>query len=134
MSLTYRLRMRNVRTLDVATHARSLAIAIYAITARFPTEERYGLAAQMRRAVVSVMSNIAEGAGRGGEREFVQFLYLALGSARELAAQVDLAIALGFIGANESVLLSDRVDHMQRMLNRLSADRRRKLDRASGKV
>jgi len=79
--------MRDFRKLEVAVRARDLVVVVYESTARFPAQERYGLAAQMRRAAVSVASNIAEGTGRGGEREFLRFLYIALGSATELAIQ-----------------------------------------------
>ena len=123
--------MRDMRKLEVATRARELAIAVYKGTERFPAHERYGLAAQMRRAAVSIASNIAEGTGRGGEREFLHFLYLAFGSARELAIQVELAIALGFVEAEEGAALGDRTNHVQRMLNRLTGSVRRKL--ASGR-
>jgi four helix bundle protein len=118
--------MRNVRKLEVTEHAQSLAVAVYAITAGFPSHERFGLAAQMRRAAVSVASNIAEGAGRGGDRELLHFLFIALGSATELAVQVDLAIALELMSATEGASLADRVNHVQRMLNRFIASVRRK--------
>ena len=94
--------MRDFRKLEVAVQARELVIAVYRITGTFPSTERYGLAAQMRKAAVSVASNIAEGTGRAGAREFLHFLYIALGSATELAIQVDLAIALDFVDAPES--------------------------------
>ena len=121
--------MRDYRRLAVAVEAQSLAVAVYAATTGFPASERYGLAAQMRRAAVSVASNIAEGCGRGGEREFLHFLYVALGSASELAIQVDLAIALELISTIDGVPLADRVNHVQRMLNRLTASRRRTVSR-----
>ena len=117
--------------MEVATQARSLAIAVYGITALFPVHERYGLAAQMRRAAISIASNIAEGSGRGGEREFVRFLYIALGSATELSIQIDLAIALDLIAAADGASLADHVNHVQRMLNRFTARVRRKLNQAT---
>jgi four helix bundle protein len=123
--------MRDLRKLEVALRARELVIAVYQATATFPQTERYGLATQMRRAAVSIASNIAEGAGRGGERELLHFLYMALGSAFELAIQVDLAIALSFAGHAEGSSLADRTDHVQRMLNRLTGSLRRKLARNS---
>ena len=119
--------MRDSRELKVAARARALAIAVYRGTERFPPHERYGLAQQMRRAAVSIASNIAEGTGRGGEREFLHFLYVALGSATELAIQIDLAIALGFVDAEEGAALSDDTNHVQRMLNRLTGSLRQKL-------
>jgi four helix bundle protein len=93
--------MRDLRKLDVAVVARQLALAVYERTGRFPAHERYALAAQMRRAGVSIVSNIAEGTGRGSDREFLRFLYIALGSATELAVQLDLAITLGFIDGGD---------------------------------
>ena len=122
--------MRDLRRLEVALRARELVIAVYEATATFPPTERYGLAAQMRRAAVSIASNIAEGAGRGGEREFLHFLYMALGSAFELAIQVDLAIALCLVDNAEASPLADRTDHVQSMLNRLTGSMRRKLARS----
>jgi four helix bundle protein len=124
--------MRDYRKLEVGRRAKELVLSVYMGTNAFPPEERYGLTAQMRRAAVSVVSNIAEGTGRGGEREFLQFLYLSLGSATELAAQVDLAIALGFMTVADGSVLGDRVNRVQRMLNRLTAHLRTKLGNGEG--
>src|SRR5690349_20033801 len=121
--------MRDLRKLGVASHARELALAVNKGTGRFPTHERDGLAAQMRRAAISIASNIAEGTGRGGEREFLRFLYIALGSATELAIQVELATVLGFLDAAEASDLADRTNHVERMLNRLTGSVRQKLVR-----
>lgn len=122
--------MRDHRKLEVSVQARALVILVYRSTALFPAHERYGLATQMRRAAVSIASNIAEGAGRGGEREFLHILYVALGSATELAVQVDLAMALGFVDDAFGETLADRTNHLQRMLNRLTGSRRQKLTNA----
>ncbi len=73
-----------------------LAKAIYLMTSAFPDEERYGLAQQMRRAAVSIPSNIAEGAGRNGEKEFMNFIGISRGSLAELDTQMQLAVMLGF--------------------------------------
>lgn len=73
-----------------------LAKLTYRLTAGFPSEERYGLAQQMRRAAVSVVSNIAEGAARHSRKEFEQFLHIAKGSLSELDAQFEVAASLGF--------------------------------------
>ena len=70
---------------------------VYSLTAGFPKDELYGLTSQMRRAAVSVPSNIAEGAGRGGTREFIQFLGVARGSLSELETQVHIARELGYV-------------------------------------
>lgn len=63
---------------------------IYALTKNFPSDEKYGLSSQIKRAVVSVPSNIAEGAGRKGDKEFIQFIYIAMGSLSELETQLIL--------------------------------------------
>ncbi len=76
--------MKDHRDLDVWKLAVELAKSVYEITGEYPKEESYGLAAQMRRSAVSVASNIAEGAARQGDKEFVRFLHMALGSASEL--------------------------------------------------
>jgi len=112
--------MQPTTNLRVAEQATKLAVAVYRMTSTFPKEERFGLTAQMRRAAVSVGSNIAEGCGRRGNRELLQFLYVASGSASELAFQLQLACALGFgeettVDATRTELLS-----LQRMLNRLT--------------
>ncbi len=82
--------------LKVWQDAMALARAVYAVSARFPPDERYGLTSQMRRAAVSVPSNIAEGCGRGSGRELLQFLYVARGSLAELETQLRLADDFGF--------------------------------------
>jgi four helix bundle protein len=85
------------RDLLVWQEAMSLAKAVYAQTTSFPKAEQYGLIAQMRRAAVSIPSNIAEGAGRQSDKEFQQFLIIARGSLSELETQVILAREFGFL-------------------------------------
>jgi four helix bundle protein len=88
--------MANLETLDVANHALDLAALAYAATEHFPREERFGLTNQMRRAAVSVGSNIAEGTGRGTKAQLLHFLSIACGSASELEFQSRLARRLGY--------------------------------------
>ena len=90
--------------LKVWQQAMELARTIYDLTRGFPADERFGLIAQLRRAAVSVPSNIAEGCARGTKREFVQFLYIARGSLSELDTQLRLASDLGFCDAHEALL------------------------------
>src|SRR5262249_40136600 len=77
--------------------AMELAATIYRITDRFPSREQFGLTMQLRRAAVSIPSNIAEGEGRGSKADFVRFLNIAHGSLREAETQVLLATKLGFL-------------------------------------
>ena len=80
-----------------------LARAVYQMTATFPTEERYGLSQQMRRAAVSIPSNIAEGAGRNSPKEFLNFIGISRGSLAELDTQLQLAVMLGFAAPDDQV-------------------------------
>lgn len=81
-----------------------LAEEIYRMTERFPKEEMYGLTSQMRRAAVSVPSNIAEGAARDGGKEFLHFLQIARGSLSELETQLLLAMKFGYVDKSDSVM------------------------------
>jgi four helix bundle protein len=92
--------MGNYRQLSVWKRAHELALAVYRITERFPDCERYGLTAQLRRAAVSVVSNIAEGSGRLGDREQVRFLRIARGSVCEVECQLLLSKDLGYVQAD----------------------------------
>ena len=92
---------------------------IYATTASFPKDEMYGLTSQMRRAAVSVPSNIAEGAARGGTREFVQFLTMARGSLSELETQILIARELGYF--KEAVGVDTLIEELFRILGGLIA-------------
>jgi four helix bundle protein len=85
------------RKLEVWKNSMQLTKIIYKVTVSFPASELYGLVSQMRRAAVSIPSNIAEGAARTGKKEFLQFLNIAQGSASELDTQVELAFLLEFI-------------------------------------
>jgi four helix bundle protein len=118
--------MQDVRKLSVYREARELAILVYGVTSSFPPAERFGLTQQMRRAAVSVGSNIAEGCGRMGSRALVPFLHYAVGSAKELEFQVDLAIALGFCAPESAENLLEQVTRTQRMLIRLAVAVRRR--------
>jgi four helix bundle protein len=87
---------QSFRDLKVWQRAMQLTLAIYHLTRDFPSEEQYGLTAQIRRAAISIPSNIAEGQGRLGAPEFRQFLAVARGSNCELQTQLELARALNF--------------------------------------
>jgi four helix bundle protein len=89
--------MGDFQRLSVWQQAHVLALEVHRSTGAFPAIERYGLAAQMRRAAVSVVSNIAEGCGRQSDRELAYFLRMARGSVRELQCQLLLSRDLGYI-------------------------------------
>ena len=89
--------IRSFRDLVVWQKAMDLVERIYAITKQFPVDERYALTSQIRRAAVSVPSNIAEGYGRHSTAGYVRFLQIALGSLNELQTQLELGIRLGFV-------------------------------------
>ena len=114
--------------------SRALAVSIYRLTATFPANERFGLTAQMRRAAVAIGSNIAEGCGRQGNREFLHALYLARGEASELGFQLDLAEDLGFAQADAAKVALDGVDYVQRMLNRLTTSVRTRSTKAKSAI
>jgi len=91
--------MSEVKThkdLDVWKKSMTLVSDVYKYTQSFPTEEKYGIVSQMRRSAVSIPSNIAEGSARNSTKEFVQFLYVSLGSIAELDTQIEIADRLGY--------------------------------------
>jgi four helix bundle protein len=106
----------NIKThkdLDVWNKAMELVEKIYHITSEFPKEEQFGLTSQIRRSAISIPSNIAEGAARNSNKEFIQFLYVAIGSLSEVETQLLLAKRLTFI--NENKLLNE-IESIRRML------------------
>jgi four helix bundle protein len=106
--------IRTHKDLEVWTIGIELVEKIYKSSKTFPREEIYGLAAQMRRAATSVPSNIAEGAARNSRKEFIQFLYISLGSLAELETQVTIAHKLGYMTNEEP--LSETVEKLRRKL------------------
>jgi len=110
----------DVKDLEVWQTAMALCKAIYVTTAALPAAERFGLTAQMRRAAVSIPSNLAEGYGRGTGRDYRQFVYVARGSACELETQVILAEALGFLAAEQAEELLRQAGMVLRMLSGLA--------------
>lgn len=118
--------MVSFRSLRVWQKSHELVLLVYRATRGFPDAERYGLAGQMRRAAASVPSNLAEGVGRQSQAELARYARIALGSASELDYQVLLARDLGYLPDDVFRDLSERVDHVSRMLSRLivaAADR-----------
>ena len=114
---------QNYKDLLVWQKGITLAKETYRLTAKFPGEEKFGLVSQMRRAAVSIPSNIAEGQARHTTGEFIQFISHAEGSTAELETQVILSIELGFAEAKTTKSVFILLDDIRRMLNGL----RRKL-------
>ena len=96
-----------------------LAKQIYLLTGRFPSEEKFGLTSQMRRAAVSIPSNIAEGQARNTTGEFIQFLSHAKGSAAELDTQLRLSVDLGYCDMTDLSEVYRLLTDVQKMLKRL---------------
>jgi four helix bundle protein len=122
--------MQNPESLRVTESARELAIQIYRATGRFPASERFGLTSQMRRAAVSISSNIAEGCGRSGVRELIHFLHVALGSASELECQLRLAVGLAFFTGTEAAPLLSQTCDLKKMLAGLIKSLRKRTTRS----
>jgi four helix bundle protein len=97
-----------------------LALDIYRSTQAFPKDELYGLTSQMRRAAVSIASNIAEGKGRFSRKEFVQFLYRARGSLLELETQLFIAGELGYVDQAAGKRIRGQTAELGRILNGLT--------------
>ena len=109
--------MRDFRQLKVWQKAHRCTLEIYRRTQGFPAEERFGLTAQLRKAAVSVPSNIAEGCGRDSERDFARFLSIAAGSASEAEYQLLLARDLGYLQQKAHLQLDEQINEVKRMLN-----------------
>lgn len=111
--------------LEVWQRAMDLAEDVYRVARTLPEHERYGLAAQIRRAAVSVPANIAEGAARSTSREFVRFLRISLGSLAELETELLLAARVGIVQSTD--VPHDRIVAVRQMLIRLNQSLARKL-------
>lgn len=109
--------MRNFRNYDFWQDSKNLAKDIYKLFASFPNEERYALCDQLRRAVVSIPSNIAEGAGRNGETDFAHFLDVALGSSCEVETQIEIAFDLEYISVQQRDELVARLQSIERRIS-----------------
>jgi four helix bundle protein len=105
---------RDYHDLKVWKLSMALCEDVYALLRQFPTEERYALCDQLRRAVVSIPSNIAEGNGRDSKAEYIRFLSIARGSAFEVQTQLELASRFGYIQLSSTMI--DTIDRISKML------------------
>ena len=111
-------KIKTFRDLIAWQKSYKLALNVYRATSAFPEEERFGLATQMRRAVSSVPANIAEGFGRQGRKELIQFLQIAQGSLLELETHIQLAADLKYL-KNSTTDLNDSAAEAERVLSAL---------------
>ncbi len=118
--------MSDYKDLNVWNQSIDFVELIYKIIKSFPKEETYALSDQIRRASVSTPSNIAEGASRNSNKEFVQFLYIALGSASEVETQLIIAKRLNYIMSIENEL--NEITKIRKMLNGLISSIKRKIN------
>jgi four helix bundle protein len=99
--------------------ADEVAVLAYKATAAFPKEEQYGLTSQIRRAAVSVPSNIVEGCARESQADYLRFLTMAFGSLRELHYQMGLASRLGFMEDSQTTTIESKIIETEKVLNAL---------------
>ena len=108
--------MKTHKDLDVWKKSVSLVTSIYEVTKTFPKDDIYGLTNQIRRSAVSIPSNMAEGSARKGEKEFIQFLYISLGSIAELETQLIIANNLKYVKLNDYELMTGRLEEIRKMI------------------
>ncbi len=104
------------RRLEVWKKSMDLVTQVYSLTASFPGAERFGLVDQMRRCAVSIPSNLAEGAARRNDKELVQFLYVAMGSASELDTQLEISRRLGYFQEPDGIQVNNLLAEVDKML------------------
>lgn len=108
--------MHNYQDLKVWQKAIEVAQKIYELTLPFPSQEKFGLTSQIRRSAVSIASNIAEGAGRNTDKDFVNFISIAAGSAFELETQLIIAMKVNFLTNDDYEDVQDELEQIKKML------------------
>lgn len=114
------MKSSDYRQLKVWQEAMDLTVEIYSLVNKFPRAENYALSDQMRRSVVSIPSNIAEGQGRNSDKEFVNFLSIARGSLWELETQIEISERLHYIDSGQKNKVYEQTEEIGKMLNALS--------------
>ncbi|EDP96372.1 four helix bundle protein [Kordia algicida OT-1] len=117
--------MHRFKELEVWKSSRVFCTSIYGATANFPDNERFGLVSQLRRASVSIASNIAEGASRRSNKDFYRFLEIAIGSAYEIETQLLIASDLNFLNQKDSEKLINELQSIIKMLSKLMSSLKR---------
>lgn len=113
------------KELDVYKESKRLVTMVYALLKQFPKEEQYALCDQLRRAVISVPSNVAEGLGRYSMKEQVHFFEIAYGSLREVDCQLDVACDLGYVKEDEITEVAELINYLSALISGL---RRKRLE------
>jgi four helix bundle protein len=108
--------MHNFRELNIWKKSLDLSVDVYRITQEFPVSEKYNLISQIVRSAVSIPSNIAEGSGRGTNKDFCRFLSIALGSAYELETQLIISNKLGYLTKNKYDMINNSLNELQKMI------------------
>ena len=108
--------MFNHKDLEAWKLTMSLAEEIYLVTSKFPKQEMFGLIGQMRRAAVSIASNVAEGTAGQSRPEFIRFLYMPTGAVSELDTQIEISGRVGLLIAEDTSRLQDRVERISKLL------------------
>jgi len=120
-------KIRGIKDLIVWQKSVALAVKIYQVTKKYPREEIYGLTSQIRRAAISIPSNIAEGHGKRSRLSFASHIDIALGSAAELETQLEISIKIGFLSQSDSDSLLAELNEIVKMLygllNKVQPDR-----------
>ena len=111
------MEIKSYKDLEVWKESKILVKRIYELTKEFPREEDFGLKLQMRRAAISIISNIAEGMGRQYKKETIQFMYMSRGSLNELEAQADVSYDLGYISVKGLKQINDSVESSRKLLS-----------------
>jgi four helix bundle protein len=111
--------MRDIKGYEVFKKAHKMVLEIYKITKRFPKEELYSITSQLRRSAYSIPMNLAEGGARESEKEFAQFINVALGSCEEMRYQLLLSKDLGYIDSKDYKKLEDESENIKKMLTKL---------------
>lgn len=113
--------MHRYKELEVWKRSITLATRVYEITTSFPSEEKYGLISQLRRSVVSVPSNVAEGAGRNSDKQFVNFLSIAVGSLFEVETQLLISNNVGLISDDDIAPILNEIGALSNMIFKLQS-------------
>ncbi|MBB1193102.1 diversity-generating retroelement protein bAvd family protein [Flavobacterium sp. SOK18b] len=113
--------MHRFKDLEIWKKSRFFCSKIYTVTSSFPNEEKFGLTNQLRRATVSIPSNIAEGSSRQSNKDFARFLEIAIGSAYEIETQILISSDLGFITPQDLIELTNMLEEIIKMTSRFRA-------------